>query len=298
MNASARARALAALLVLAGLVVVLVLGAQSPRTSPAASPASSPVASPTTTAAMGDDVVRAQAPTRPPGEPATPAPGPTPTPAPSAAPAAPTRVLPVVTPPPGEGGYAVVTLEPGSAEARFDPCRRVDVTVNPAGGPPGWERLVTDALAAASEASGLSLRLVGTTTERASPDREPVQLRRYGARWAPVLIAWTDEQTIPGLAGEVLAVAGPTWHGTTNDSRLVTGFVYLDGAGLAGTSSTLAEAVLLHEIAHVLGLDHVDDPAQLMYPTVRTAVPTYQDGDLRGLAWAGSGPCTPPRLAG
>jgi hypothetical protein len=40
-----------------------------------------------------------------------------------------------------------------------------------------------------------------------------------------------------------------------------------------------------------VGLDHVDDPAQLMYPT--TGMPTFQAGDLTGLAELGRGDCAP-----
>ena len=52
------------------------------------------------------------------------------------------------------------------------------------------------------------------------------------------------------------------------------------------------KAIVIHELAHVLGLDHVDDPNQLMYEenNGRTAL---ADGDLAGLAKLGAGPCVP-----
>jgi hypothetical protein len=40
--------------------------------------------------------------------------------------------------------------------------------------------------------------------------------------------------------------------------------------------------VFLHEMGHVLGLDHVDDTNQLMYPST-SPVSTFGDGDLAGL---------------
>ncbi|MDP9497989.1 MAG: M10 family metallopeptidase domain-containing protein [Actinomycetota bacterium] len=47
---------------------------------------------------------------------------------------------------------------------------------------------------------------------------------------------------------------------------------------------------LLHELGHLVGLAHVEDPGQLMHPQGRIAA--YGAGDLRGLAAAGSGPCS------
>ncbi|MDX5317789.1 MAG: hypothetical protein LPK38_00260 [Actinomycetes bacterium] len=41
-----------------------------------------------------------------------------------------------------------------------------------------------------------------------------------------------------------------------------------------------------------MGLDHVEDPTQLMNP-VTTTVTTFQDGDLTGLAALGQGACAP-----
>lgn len=271
---------MAALLLTAGLVLaVMVATGQAPASDASAPvPTSGPTAGPTSVPMLGDAVVERAA--EPPREPP---------------PASPTRLLPVATSPAGEGGYSLVRPSPGASVARFDPCRAIDVRVNPAGAPSGWKRQVEEALAAASEASGLSLELVGTTTEPPSQTREAVQPKRYGHTWAPVLIAWTDERSVPGLAGEVLGLGGQIAYGTKKQSRLVSGFVYLDGPGLAGAAAGLTGPVLLHEIGHLLGLDHVDDPAQLMYPKVRADVSTFADGDRRGLAYAGSGPCLAPQ---
>ncbi len=51
-------------------------------------------------------------------------------------------------------------------------------------------------------------------------------------------------------------------------------------------------AVIMHEFGHVLGLDHVGDPSQLMYegPSYRTS---FAAGDLAGLARLGTGACVP-----
>jgi predicted Zn-dependent protease len=49
-------------------------------------------------------------------------------------------------------------------------------------------------------------------------------------------------------------------------------------------------AVLLHELAHVVGLDHVEDPDALMHPR-HLDQEGYGPGDLRGLRELGDGAC-------
>jgi len=102
---------------------------------------------------------------------------------------------------------------------------------------------------------------------------------------------------VPHLSGDVAGVAAPVraLNTATGVEHFVTGSVYLDVDILDQDSpdgSPAYLAVLRHELGHLVGLGHVDDPTQLMNPTAGE-VTTFQSGDLTGLAALGNGPCAP-----
>ena len=160
-----------------------------------------------------------------------------------------------------------------------------------------------------SAATGLVFKPVGRTDESPGPNRESVQPNRYGADWAPVLIAWSNPDVVPGLAGAVAGQAGSTSYRVTRstaDSEVsrqstgyVTGIIMLDGSQIAEIiaeapdGQSAARSVVQHEAGHLVGLDHVDDPSQLMYPESNIETTHFGDGDLRGLHELGLGPCIP-----
>jgi hypothetical protein len=115
-----------------------------------------------------------------------------------------------------------------------------------------------------------------------------------------VLVAWSDEDELRDLDGGVIGFAGST-HLESPGQPLtyVSGIVALDGPDIGeqldGDRPDLAQAVVLHELAHLLGLDHVDDPDELMFPEQLEDSVGFGPGDRRGLAAAGSGPCIPLR---
>ncbi|MBD9697901.1 matrixin family metalloprotease [Flavimobilis sp. GY10621] len=53
--------------------------------------------------------------------------------------------------------------------------------------------------------------------------------------------------------------------------------------------------MVLHELAHVLGLGHVDAADQVMAPDLDDSLPDLGAGDLTGLARLGQGACLPER---
>ena len=116
-------------------------------------------------------------------------------------------------------------------------------------------------------------------------------------------IDWTDPNTIPDLAGNTAGLGGGQVVTAPDDRRTyVTATITLDvpqvtdglasfaTAGDPGGPAT-ARALVMHELGHVLGLAHIDDPHQLMHAT--SPVRELGDGDRRGLAILGQGGCEP-----
>jgi predicted Zn-dependent protease len=95
------------------------------------------------------------------------------------------------------------------------------------------------------------------------------------------------------LDGDVAGVTSSDYNPSTG--HYDTGRVVLDADAyreLADQPGGHLEerAILLHELGHLVGLAHVDDPGELMYPTVGTRS-TYGPGDLEGLRLIGQVPC-------
>ncbi|WP_051476918.1 matrixin family metalloprotease [Arthrobacter sp. Br18] len=217
-------------------------------------------------------------------------------------------------PPPGVGasdtplgvppdvGYSdeFVLIEPPDPSQDFiayDPCRPVHYVVRPEDAPDGTDGLIEAAVAEISEATGLQFVNDGTTSEGPSPDRDSYQPEVYGERWAPVLFAWTNEEETPGLEGSMVALASSEYAEVPGEPAVyVTGQVKLDAEDVTGwlegpEGRYEVKGLIMHELGHVVGLDHIEDRDQLMHATA----PVYeiQDGDRAGLALVGTGPCVP-----
>lgn len=185
-----------------------------------------------------------------------------------------------------------------SEPVRFDPCRPIHVVVNSSTAPAGADRLLSNSLAEISRTTGLRFVLEGATTEAPVAMRPPSDKDRYGNRWSPVLVAWADPRTVPGLRGRVAGLAGPVGapYSTPRDKHWVSGQVYLDGPAFAeiltrpGDGWWQAQAIVMHELAHLVGLTHVSATSQLMHAD-NAGVLTFAEGDLEGLRRLGNGPC-------
>ena len=143
---------------------------------------------------------------------------------------------------------------------RWDPCRPVHVVVRPQGEPAGGRQAVTAALEEVGAAAGLVFVVDGETDEPPALTRAAVDRARYGDRWSPVLVTWSDGAEHPPLAG-ALGLAGPAAAGA--DDR-APGSPARSCSTRPGSPTALqddigrrrAEAVLVHELAHLVGLGH------------------------------------------
>ena len=193
--------------------------------------------------------------------------------------------------------FKFISTQPGSNQpVTYDPCRPVQVVINSLTAPDDGERMVKEALDRVSAVSGLQFRVEGPTGESSVEDRQPFQKDRYGDRWAPVLIAWTDPGQRSDLKGDVAGVGGSSEATGFDDGKsvFVSGQVALDGPQIQEIMDEdgydTARAIVMHEVAHLVGLDHVDDETQVMNPYI-SDVTEFAAGDRNGLVQLGQGTC-------
>jgi hypothetical protein len=211
---------------------------------------------------------------------------------------APLGTPPVVEDQPGR--YAFISTQAGSSAAvGYDPCRPIRYVVRTAHAPREASRLIADAMASLSSATGLRFVAAGRTDEVPTQERAPFQPSTYGDRWAPVLIGWATAQENPTLADGVIGVAGSHPDSVPGGPKIfVTGDAAFSAEWFQQQLRTSkgyaeAEAVVLHELGHVLGLGHVPDKSQVMFEMERPQVTKLGVGDLAGLARLGGGACEP-----
>ncbi len=180
----------------------------------------------------------------------------------------------------------------------YDPCRPLHYVVRPDNAPAGSEGLVQEAVAEVSAATGLRFVDDGATSEAPAEERDLYQPERYGKTWVPVLITWTSPEEIPALAGDIAGLGGSDYaHAPGQPLVFAGGQVQLDAEDAADTlrfpdGRTYVKATIMHELAHVVGLDHVDDPDELMNAE-NLGRTTFGQGDRAGLALLGTGSCAP-----
>lgn len=197
-------------------------------------------------------------------------------------------------------GYVFATLQKDKKTGiTWSPCRPITWVVRAAGrAPKDGDRMLRESFARIAELTGLEFVYEGATKEKYSDARVPFQPKRYGQRWAPVLVSWSSTKDDPGLKGDVLGRAGAAWVGTdSGDRTYMSGTVSLDAVELERVRSVagydVARAVVMHELGHLVGLGHVKSQAALMYPRVSVDVTDFAAADRRGLTVLGQGPCQP-----
>ena len=196
----------------------------------------------------------------------------------------------------------------GCTPVRFNPCEPVHYIQNAALAPPTGVADVQEAFRQLSAATGITFVDDGLTDE--TNRRRPYVPERYGQRWAPILVSWLhfgsqgNDPTIQVVGRGV---------GQKVDDVLVSGTLALNvdavtdkeagtpleggfgpplgsGVGAIGPKAVTWGRVILHELAHVVGLGHTKDKGAIMYPETadQTSRPAaFRQPDLEGLKLLG-----------
>ncbi len=216
----------------------------------------------------------------------------------------------VLVAPPGE--HAFLEQLPDGSPYRWNPCQPVHYLVNERHRPAGSAADIREAIDRVSSATGIRFvddgstvitvdQQIGASFQANLPD-EP--------RYLPLLIAFVPEDHFTFLTDgdHAIAFGLPARGDGDLAHEYVSGVVAIDAdQGLpAGFGSRYSMGpVLMHELAHVMGLGHVGSAHELMWSSrVRGRHARYPDqsltdwgpGDLKGLALLGrEAGCLPAR---
>jgi len=186
----------------------------------------------------------------------------------------------------------------GGAPVRWNPCDTISYAVNTAGATSSIQPDLRVALTRVTRATGIGFHPVGTTNETFIRAYQRMRYRGV-VRKAELIIIWVDHEDYQAILRRLsdprpsIAFAKTMAGLTADQDQYFGGIIVVDADATArhGFGDRYAHgSVVLHELGHIMGLDHVKDPDQLMYsgrfPNV--AVHDFAPGDLEGLRRLGT----------
>jgi hypothetical protein len=170
----------------------------------------------------------------------------------------------------------------GGAPLRWNPCKAIRYTINMGGYDESFRPVITEAIERLEAATGLPLAPAGNSTFMPTNANQSLS-----GSPSELVIALTDEGQTDLLPGSVVGRAGIVFS-----NSIIKGSVVVDMGDVGANppwSGTGVGAVLLHELGHAVGLDHVSNATQLMNAVASPGGPTtYGTGDLTGLWQVGA----------
>jgi hypothetical protein len=176
----------------------------------------------------------------------------------------------------------------GGKPIRWNPCEPIHYVVNVQVAPDGSLQDVQEAIQRVSTDTGVTFQFDGSTQEIPQDDRSPYLPDEYGQRWAPVVIAWAyqSQTTIPFQEnGERYAAVARPLGPSDGTPQFVSGWVVVNAGdpNPPGWSSPADQGpTVLHELGHIMGLDHVTSKYELMEPS-GGYMTDFGPGDRAGL---------------
>jgi hypothetical protein len=174
----------------------------------------------------------------------------------------------------------------GGVPTRWSPCNTIHYTINMGGYDDSFRPVIDQAVERLEAATGLSLLAAGDTTFMPTDAAKT----SFAPGDGELVIALGDEVQSTLVPGQVVGKTIINFPG--NAAVIVRASVVIDMGDIGNKppwSGTGVGPVLMHELAHAVGLDHVPDRTQLMNAVASPSGPTtYAAGDLTGLWQVGA----------